>query len=104
MSRAAPNHCPPRGSRAAVSEFCWDRSGRPGFDLGDVARSGAADRDAARLHRLGNFPLQVDDEQPVLEPGALDLDMVGDRELAFEVARRDAAMQEGPLFLIALPT
>src|SRR5580704_5454141 len=58
----------------------------------------------ARLHRLGDFPLQVDDQQAVLEAGALDLGMVGQCELALEVARRDAAMQEGPLFLVALTT
>ena len=80
------------------------RSGGSGFDLSDVVRGGAVDRDAARLHRFRDFPLQVDDEQAVLEAGALDLDVVGQRELALEVARRDAAMQEGFPFLVALPT
>src|ERR1700751_1408479 len=78
------------------------RSGGFGFNLGDVTRRGTADRDATRLHRLGDFALQVDDEQAVLEAGALDLDMVGERELALEVARRDAPMQEGLGFLFAL--
>ena len=45
---------------------------------------------------------QVDDEQAVLEAGALDLDVVGERELALEIAGRDAAMQEALLFLLAL--
>jgi hypothetical protein len=35
----------------------------------------------ARLHRLGNLPLQVDDEQAVLEAGALHLDVVGEPPL-----------------------
>src|ERR1700751_5743636 len=77
-------------------------SGRLGFDLRDVAGRGAADRDATRLHRLGDLPLEVDDQQAVLEAGALDLDVVGERELALEIARRDAAMQEALLFLLAL--
>ena len=41
------------------------------------------------------------DEQAVLEARTLDLDVV-ERELALEIARRDAAMQEGLLFLFAL--
>src|SRR6185312_15586031 len=94
----------PRGiSRAARSILATQSgSGGLGFDLGHVARGGAADRNAARLHRFGDFPLQLDDEQAVLEAGALDLDVVGQRELTLEVARRDATMQEGPLLLLAL--
>lgn len=86
---------------AAISDF-RDRSGDPGFDLCDVARTDVADRDAARLHRLGDLPLQVDDEQTILEAGALDLDMLGERKLALDIARRDAAMQVSLLFLLAL--
>src|SRR6185437_2126948 len=78
------------------------QSGGPRLDLGDLVRGSAVDLNAARLHRLGDFPLQVDDQQAVLEPGAPDLDMVGERELALEIARRDAAMQEGPAFLLVL--
>jgi hypothetical protein len=37
-----------------------------------------------------------------LETGALDLDVVGKGELELEVAGRDAVMNEGPLFLVAL--
>src|ERR1700753_600271 len=70
--------------------------------MGDVAWGGAADRDAARLLRLGDLPLQVDDQQAVLETGTPDFDMVGKRELALEVARRDATMQEGLALLLAL--
>src|SRR6185437_9833089 len=94
----------PRGiSRAARSILATQSgSGGLGFDLGHVARGGSADRNATRLHRFGDFPLQLDDEQAVLEAGALDLDVVGQREPALEVARRDATMQEGPLLLLAL--
>lgn len=93
---------PPRGpARRDVSDF-RDGSGDPGFDLCDVARSDVADRNAARLHRLGDLPLQVNDEQTVLGAGALDLDMLGERELALDIACRDAAMQVDLLFLLAL--
>jgi len=99
-----------RGGRAGESPRGVDRckspesgSGGFGFDLCDVVRDGAVDRDATRLLRLGDFALQVDDEQAVLEAGALDLDVVGKGELALEVAGRDAVMQEGPPFLVALP-
>jgi hypothetical protein len=74
----------PRGvDRSKTSE---SGSGGFGFDLGDVVRGGAVDLDEARLHRLGDFPLKVDDQQAVLELRALDLDVVGQRELALEVA------------------
>src|ERR1700730_7168251 len=92
--------------RACARRQAWSiagGSGRPGLDLSHVVRGRAVDRDAARLHRLGDFPLQVDDQQAILEPGSPDLDMVGEGELALEVARRDAAMQEGLAFLVALP-
>jgi hypothetical protein len=85
-----------RSIQAAESGSCG-----LGFNLGDVAQDGAVDLDPARLHGLGDLPLQVDDEQAVLEAGALDLDVVGERELALEIARRDAAMQEGLLFPLA---
>jgi hypothetical protein len=50
--------------------------------LGDAAWRRAVDLDATGPLRLGDLPLQVDDEQAVLEACALDLDMVGERELA----------------------
>src|ERR1700749_4317699 len=61
-----------------------------------------ADRDAARLHCFRNFAHEVDDEAAVLEAGTLGLDMVGQCELAPEGTRRNAAMQEDLLFLLAL--
>lgn len=72
------------------------------FDLGHIVPDSTIDCDTARLHRLGDFPPQFDGEQPVFEPGALDLDVIGQRELAFEAARRDAAMQEGLAFFLVL--
>ncbi|MDA9391341.1 hypothetical protein WN73_11795 [Bradyrhizobium sp. CCBAU 45394] len=38
--------------------------------------------------------MQVGNQQAVLEAGALDLDVVSQRELSLEVARGDAAIQE----------
>ncbi|MHC2288712.1 hypothetical protein ACVIJW_004582 [Bradyrhizobium barranii subsp. barranii] len=89
----------PRGLHHA---YFSQASGGLGLDLGDVAEGDAVDGDAPRLLRLGDLPLQVDDEQAVLEAGALDLDVIGKGELALEVARRDAAMQERALLLVAL--
>ena len=52
-----------RDARAAYdSHLCSLLSGRFGFDLGDVVGSNAIDRDATRLLRLWNLPLQVYDE------------------------------------------
>ena len=76
--------------------------GRPGFDLRDVARRGAADGNPTRRHRLGDLTLQINDEQPVLEARALDFDVVGERELPFEITGRDAAVQEGLALLLTL--
>ena len=94
----------PRGKprAASIGPSRWSGSGGLGLDLGDVAGRGAVDCDAARLHGLGDLALQLDEEQPVLEARALDLDVVGKRELALEVAGRDAAMQEGLFFLLGL--
>ena len=49
----------------------------------------------------GISALQIDDEQAVLEACALDLDVIGERELPLEVAGRDAAMEEVLAFLLA---
>ena len=52
----------------------------------------AADTDLARLHRLGDLADQVDQQQAVLQVGALDLDMVGKPEAPLERAGGDAAI------------
>jgi len=68
------------------------RLGGLALDLGDLDGRGTVDRDAARLHGLGNFALQLDEEESVLEASTLDLDMVRKGELALEVSGRDTAM------------
>ena len=52
-----------------------------------------ADRDRARLHRLGNLADEIDVEEAVLKARALHLDMVGELEAALEGARGDAAIE-----------
>src|ERR1700744_2625703 len=93
-----------RDARAAGSNpvHLVRESGGLGFDLGHVGRRGAVNSDPARFLRLGDFALQVNEKQPVLEARTSDLDVVGKRERALEIASRDTAMQEGPLFLVAL--
>ena len=74
-------------------------SSRLGFELMDVA---AVDGDPPRLHGLGDFPDQFDLEQPVVERGVLDLDVVGQVELPLEMSGRDAAIQELALGFLGL--
>jgi hypothetical protein len=51
----------------------------------DLVRSRlAVDRDASRLHGFRNLAHQPDDQKAVLEPGAFDLDVVGECKLALE--------------------
>ena len=57
------------------------------------ARRAAADRDPARLQRLGHHPLQADMQQAVLQVRAIDHDVVGEHEAALERAAGDAAIQ-----------
>src|SRR5690606_32997640 len=74
-------------------------------DLGrllDLRRRAGADRDRPRTHPLRKVPHQVDVEEPVLEVGALHLDMIGELEPALEAAGRDAAVQVAPLALALL--
>jgi hypothetical protein len=70
--------CPPLQSRSSGLAASFR------FQLGDVA-----DRDVAWLQLVGNTPRQVDVEQPVLERGALDLDVVGQIEATLERARAE---------------
>jgi hypothetical protein len=81
----------------------FSRSGCRGLDLAHVVGACTVDRDASQLHGLGDFALKVDDEEAVLEARSLDLNVIGERELALEGAGRDAVMEEGLFFLIALP-
>ena len=67
------------------------RSPRSGGDLVSIClalRVAVADRDRARLHRLGDLAHEIDVQEAVLEARALHLDMVGELEAALESARR----------------
>ena len=78
------------------------RSGRLGLELVHVGLRRAVDGDPPRLHGFGNFPDQSDLEQTVVKGRVLDLDVVGQVELPFEVAGRDAAIQEFALSFLGL--
>jgi hypothetical protein len=49
-----------------------------------------------RLHRLGHFADQIDHQQAVFQPGALDADEIGQFEATLETALRDAEVEELP--------
>src|SRR3954452_8978056 len=77
------------------------RSGGLGrLDLSDVWRSG--NRDPARLHCLRNLADQFNLQQAVIKRRALDLDIIGQVELALERPGRDALIQELALGLVGL--
>src|SRR5262249_51098048 len=52
-----------------------------------------ADRDLARPLGLRNLAHEIDVQETVLEPGALDVDVVGKLEDALEGASRDALVE-----------
>jgi hypothetical protein len=54
----------------------------------------AVDGDPPWLHGFGDLPDQFDLQQPIVERGVLDLDVVGQVELSRELTGRDAAVQE----------
>jgi hypothetical protein len=74
--------------------------GRRPLDL--VRNRRAADRDASRFHGFRDLAHQVDDQKAVFEAGALNLDVVGERELALKRPRGNPAMQEELFFLLSL--
>src|SRR5207237_412250 len=83
------NKKPRGGSPPGGLEFEGCRSGGLGrLDLADVGRSG--NRDPARLHGLRNFADQLNLQQAVIKRRALNLDIIGQVELALERPRRDA--------------
>src|SRR5262249_54014335 len=90
MANASHESKAPRKIRGAPfkSQQSYLRSLLLGFD----ALAGA-DRDLARLFRLGDFAHEVDVQQSVLEARGLDLDVVGELEHALEGARRDALVE-----------
>src|SRR5262249_28384408 len=61
-----------------------------------------ADRDLARLLRLGDLAHEIDVQESVLEGGAFDLDVVGKLEDALERARRDALIEHLTVVLLVL--
>src|SRR5450631_3146547 len=70
----------------------------------DVAGRCAVDGDPPRLHRLRDFPEQLDLQQAVLERGAPHLDIVGEVELPLEGPRGNAPIEIfvlGPVRLVA---
>jgi hypothetical protein len=54
------------------------------FELMHVVGRRAVDGNLPRLHRLGDFPEQLDLQQAVLERGTLHLDIVSKVELSLE--------------------
>src|SRR5215470_13557323 len=68
----------------------------------DHLRLAAADRNAARLHRLGDLADEVDVQETVLERRRADLDMVGELEHALERTRRDALVEHLALVVLGL--
>ena len=72
-----------------------DQTGWPGSDLGrlDLQEfAGTRERDRPRLHRLRNLVHKVDVQEPVLQPRAFDLDMLGELVVALKSARGNAPM------------
>src|SRR5262249_47439150 len=63
-----------------------------GLGVDDLGRLGA-DRDLARLHRLGDLADEIDVKQAVLQAGTLDLDVIGELEPALERARGNALVE-----------
>src|ERR1700722_3632614 len=53
------------------------------------------------FHRLWDHPQEVDLQKPVLQAGALDLDMVSELEVAFEIPLRNALVDQVALLLTA---
>jgi hypothetical protein len=54
-----------------------------------------------RLHRLWDHSQEVDLQKPVLQARALDLDMVGELEVAFEIPLGNALVEQVALLLTA---
>ena len=68
--------------RRSVLAAGW--SGGLGLDLARIACTSAGNCDAPGLHGFGDLALKLDDQQPILEAGSLDLHVVGQGELALE--------------------
>ena len=94
-------HWPARGRAIrAPGLHCRSGSGRLLFDL--AGSIGVPDRNTPRLHRVGHFANQIDDQQAVLERGLLDLHIVGEVEHPPERPGGDAVIQVFALFGVGL--
>src|SRR5262249_5487016 len=62
------------------------------------------DGNLPRLHRFGNFPLEIHVQQTILQRRTLDLDVVGELEAPLEGTSRDALIEHlaGPVALAPL--
>src|SRR6185437_5149944 len=87
--------------RLRVLGFGVDRLLGRGLVVADGALL-PADLDLLRLHRLGDFALELDRQHPVLHVRALDLDMVGKSEAPLERAVGDSAIDEVAVLLLTL--
>src|ERR1051326_5438591 len=63
-----------------------------GLGVDDLGRA-VADRNLARLQRLGDLADEIDVKQAILEARALDLDVVGELEAALERPRGNALVE-----------
>src|SRR5271166_4436419 len=54
-----------------------------------------------RLHRFWDHPQEVDLQKPILQARALDLDMFGELEVAFEIPLGNALVDQVALLLTA---
>src|SRR5205823_10238524 len=103
---------PPRGpttTNNTINESAPETGALPSIEpkglrsLGfDHLRLTVADRDLARLLRLGNLTHEIDVQESVLEARALDLDVVGELEDALERARRNALIEHLVAVLLVL--
>jgi len=62
----------------------------------------AANRNLARLHRLGHLAHEIDRQQSISQVSASDADKIGKLETAFERARRDSAIEQVALVALAI--
>src|SRR5690606_15758789 len=87
--------CRLRAVGAGLRQAVRDRKSRGNLVDGLVLdRLGAVDGDLAGLLALGQFALELDVQEPVLERGAGHLDILGELEAQLEGALGDAAVEE----------
>src|ERR1700688_3784452 len=72
------------------------------FELMHVAGWCAVDGNSPRLHRLGDFPEQLDLQKAIIKRGAPHLDIVGEIELPLEGPGRNTPIQIFMLGIVGL--